>query len=1083
MYYDSFVLNYKIMSKSIALEKADKETDVNTHRNHLLLIAINEYQNYNPLHNCRRDAENFKNILFEKYRFSDEHTRELLDTDATGENILNALKNYTTLKEQDNLIILFSGHGHLDPESEKGYWVPVDADKGRMMSLIDNVVVLDYLKKINCRHIVLFSDCCFSHSLLIQDNTKNINSLYSDNSRWAITAGKYQVLDNSKFVDTIVSFLQEAREDVFLTSLAHELKSKFAADEFQTPQCSPLFDKNHHGGEFIFYLEDMEADNEPFKGLNNIAEVIHRYRPSSQLVEVSKPDTGGDNLRIGYSLFQEVDPVYKRASNFLYLYQGARLRATYDFIMKHHGESAKLKERDLVILLPKEKRQSTRKRLENVKRIFKLHTDTVFYIDEFIRTKCTDEQFQRNSDTVDRYLVIDNFVLPKIKDSEGHFTKPEMLEEWFERDDQPVIVFRGSGGIGKTTFTQYLADRFLKIYPKNRRYFIQSEKVISDLLYITNANNRRNVTLYDFYESWFNQNEETGYKLDRESFRLNFDAGNFLMVLDGLDEVISRLSNFLFRDFLRSIRDFSSSIGNGKVLITCRSFFWDLQEEYDEEFIQTFEILPFNDEQRLTFFTESFKKHQKLIARALELSQEFSFTIPDDRHKYHHPYVLDLVRHIVEDKNIALEDSTVQSEILDQKLQTDYIIYKVFYREEIRMKEIRTKEISVDDQVKIFMDMAVKYHGSTDFSHFEQILRNILGKGGLIDKTIVQTFKSHSFLHTTKNHLQFKYDFLHGYFRAMYVSHALLAKNEEIGPEKLKILKDLLADNCRLNSAVVLDIVNRVRKWDDEVILNIGQLTGEITRMLKEESSRRPNDKNDTRKAISALFYIILNLYQRFNDHSMAVNTEAMKFIFGKHDNIIEGLCLINLSDESSKIKFDFSDLQFHNCYFDAVDSFWDFKLNSNTRFFNCSLLNIKTKSDVPTDITRRDYFIDCVTDTMFEDQFKHIGNRKMNDKKAVTEYLTKFFNLFYSKGRLERQGLDFTIKRRYPGITPRVMEFDDLLKLMLEEDAVIKFKDHNEDKLAISDEFKNDVVKFCQNGLVTNKMNRIIQAIMSNAK
>ncbi len=1067
------------MSKSITLEKTEKEIDVNTHQNHLLLIAINDYENYNPLDNCRIDAENFKNTLFEKYRFTDEYTTELLDDNATGENIINTLKGYAALKEHDNLIILFSGHGHLDTETDKGYWVPADADKGKVMSLIDNVVVLDYLKKINCRHIVLFSDCCFSRSLLIQDNTKNINSLYTDKSRWAITAGKYQVLDNSKFVDTIVSFLRDAREDVFLTSLAHELKRKFAADEFQTPQCSPLFDKNHHGGEFIFYVEDVDADDEPLKGINNVEEVIRRYKPNSQLVEVQKPDTGDENSRIGYSLFQEVDSVLRRATNFLYLYQGTPLKTTYDFIVKHHGESAKLKERDLIILLPKEKRQSTTKRLENVRKMFKVQTDTVFFIDDFIRTKCTDERFQRKDDVTGRYLVIDNFVLPKIKDSEGNFTKPEVFEEWFERDDQPVIVFRGSGGIGKTTFTQYLADRFLTLYPNNRRYFIQSEDVINDLLYITNAN-RRSVTLYDFYESWINRNEETDYKLDRESFKLNFDAGNFMMVLDGLDEVISRLSNFIFHDFLKSISEFSSSIGNGKVLITCRSYFWDV-EKYRQEFIQTFEILPFNDQQRIMFFTESFRKNQKLIAKAIDISDEFAFT-GEDKQKLHHPYVLDLVSQIVEDKTISLEDSSFQSEILDQKLQTDYILYKVFYREVIRMKEFQAKEISVDDQVRIFMDMAVNHNGAADFQKFNKILKDILGKGEEVDKMVAETFKAHSFIQLTKNNLQFRYDFLYGYFRTMYVSHALLAKDKDDRPEKLKILRELLADNCRPNSAVVLDIVNRVRKWDDEVILNIGQLTGEITKLLTDPATKR-SDKDDARKAISTLFYITLNLYQKFNDNSMAVNTEAMKLLFGRKDNIIENLCLVNLSEDYSKIKFDFSDLYFHNCHFETVDSFWSFKFNPGTRFFNCSLLNIKTNSEIQPSVTRLGTFKDCNVDSMFEDQFKHIGEIRLNDKKSVIEGLTKFFNLFYSKGRLERQPFDRVIKRRYQGIIPRVMEFDDLLKIMFEENAVKKFKEHNEEKMAIVDDFKSDVVKFCQNGLVTNKMNRIIQAIMSNAK
>ena len=52
------------------------------------------------------------------------------------------------------------------------------------------------------------------------------------------------------------------------------------------------------------------------------------------------------------------------------------------------------------------------------------------------------------------------------------------------------------------------------------------------------------INVYNFYEALYEINSSDGEKLNEDLFRLNLDAGNFLLIIDGLDEVISKAKGF-----------------------------------------------------------------------------------------------------------------------------------------------------------------------------------------------------------------------------------------------------------------------------------------------------------------------------------------------------------------------------------------------------------------------------------------------------------------------------------------------------------------------------------------------------------
>ena len=94
-----------------------------------LIIGNNDYKQLTKLKMAQKDAVAVARLLRESYGFETE-----LILNATRSDIINALASLrATLTENDNLLIYYAGHGLLDPDSEVGYWLPVNAEPDNLI--------------------------------------------------------------------------------------------------------------------------------------------------------------------------------------------------------------------------------------------------------------------------------------------------------------------------------------------------------------------------------------------------------------------------------------------------------------------------------------------------------------------------------------------------------------------------------------------------------------------------------------------------------------------------------------------------------------------------------------------------------------------------------------------------------------------------------------------------------------------------------------------------------------------------------------------------------------------------------------
>lgn len=260
-------------------------------RKFLFGIGIDDYDDMPDLQNAVKDLDDVVAVLLDKYDFDASRVKLLKNKEATHDNILDELHEYTgkyKLGIDDSLLIYFSGHGHLD--HDYGYWVPADAAPYKISKLIPNADVQRCIRNMNCRHVLLISDSCFSGSLLLRERSVSsahpeADELESQNSRWIISSGRANeavqdgVGENSPFAKAILDQLRRNDNPKLLSEdLARKLRYDTRENAKQMPQYGKLDVPGANDGQFIFYLRDREADDWKSAKVINSVEAFESFR-------------------------------------------------------------------------------------------------------------------------------------------------------------------------------------------------------------------------------------------------------------------------------------------------------------------------------------------------------------------------------------------------------------------------------------------------------------------------------------------------------------------------------------------------------------------------------------------------------------------------------------------------------------------------------------------------------------------------------------------------------------------------------------------------------------------------------------
>ncbi len=252
------------INTSITTTKVDPAPQVEANQTYYaIIIAEQDYTDKTipDLTKPISDARELKNILESSYFFDASHIDTMFNR--SREDILgDIIARCNTLKENDNLLIFYAGHGIASKNrmgDVDGYLVPVSAQKNNTATYINANDINTAFKNSVAKHILFIADACFSGAFLrsrslLPDANNGIQKLYNTISRTAMTSGNLEpVPDESKFVFYFKKRLQENTQK-YLT--ARELYNSFYEailnNTDTTPGYGAIFSVGDEGGDFVF---------------------------------------------------------------------------------------------------------------------------------------------------------------------------------------------------------------------------------------------------------------------------------------------------------------------------------------------------------------------------------------------------------------------------------------------------------------------------------------------------------------------------------------------------------------------------------------------------------------------------------------------------------------------------------------------------------------------------------------------------------------------------------------------------------------------------------------------------------------
>lgn len=418
--------------------------------NKIIGIAINDYDDaeLNKIENCENDVRAIIATLVRKYIFEDvEFIFEKKDT--TRKELFNKLNSYfINTNEDENVLLIFAGHGEYNSMLETAYWLPSDADPNDQSSWININEILAFIRVSKAFHISVISDSCFSGAIF-EPNKRGggIEAFSTKKSRLGLSSGSLEKVSDGKkgslspFAEILIKELEENTADEFPFSiLANNLLMQFASQRNQTPMFGSLNGVGHGGGSFIFKLKADEKAPDEIKDMSAFLEkrMYNLYIPFSET---------------DISIIREILPINVQKHD-------AVKKQKYEEAARLRDEEKKLEEKifskcdeyiDSLI-------SNIKLTDEDLKRTSKIETDTVLYNEQMSKRK---EKIKTHIEELEKKIIEEKGIITP-KDKNYITNIAEIMSGPYYIDDPSMEEF----SIQKKEFMSDYQESVLKVYER-----------------------------------------------------------------------------------------------------------------------------------------------------------------------------------------------------------------------------------------------------------------------------------------------------------------------------------------------------------------------------------------------------------------------------------------------------------------------------------------------------------------------------------------------------------------------------------------------------------------------------------------
>ncbi|PVX85849.1 NACHT domain-containing protein [Paraburkholderia unamae] len=198
---------------------------------------------------------------------------------------------------------------------------------------------------------------------------------------------------------------------------------------------------------------------------------------------------------------------------------------------------------------------------------------SVKYFDDFVWESCLPQKFRDDKAPIKRASNFIEQTLEPINESgisSGTYSSTSQYIEKILRnthDYNPVHIVIGPAGIGKTTFSDDISS-YINAQDRKRVILFSA----TDFRDLSNSASVNSVS--DLYQvAAENELMDEDSLIESHNFEINLACGNFILIIDGFDEIESHLGSSLnFDEFMRSLSDLEACFRKVLVILTVRDY-------------------------------------------------------------------------------------------------------------------------------------------------------------------------------------------------------------------------------------------------------------------------------------------------------------------------------------------------------------------------------------------------------------------------------------------------------------------------------------------------------------------------------
>ncbi len=661
-------------------------------------------------------------------------------------------------------------------------------------------------------------------------------------------------------------------------------------------------------------VKKQKDEIKPPKNFNMTDETLSIiYKNRKKLVEEKK-------IGINYEFWEVANP---SKQYILILFPSSIIHKTVqDFINKYESNNKQLPKQIVILKEKQGTKSSTFEEFDNRNISISVHSYSNFYWDY-----CIDNTFKDDKHKID---VEENYIdqdFYSFQDYEKIGSSKEIVRKFIREESiSPIMAIIAQAGVGKTTFLEYMTN-IINNSPDKHCILISSVDFKEHYSNLDSDKIPEITSIYDFYSMYSKIDSlQNRHHLGEKIFNIGLFNGNIIIVIDGLDEIITLFQERFYLDkFVNSLVELNKQLGKCKIIISSREYTWSKNLDMHEGEIKAYRLQGFTENLLDEYLDKRYNADKQAKQQYANKVKKYLNEIEDitDNKKYA-PFVVDLVCEMAEEEaDDDHEDSEDTLPYDSNNEAIDKVIYSTLKRETIRQN---FQGINVIELLDIFIDFATEYNENISSDEFIEAIEM---RYPTTYKEIIQSLRFSPLLKSNDTAgVSFKYDILKNYFISLSIIR--LFSSEKTDETYLKHLSRMY----KSESPIFKDIKKYFHNGKQKIFMHNAK---KIMRLLAEKYKRIDTNstikKTEIEYSISAILYLLVsvNSEQLSADKKMDLICE----LYG-NDQILQYLFIYG-----NFFELDFSNLEIRDSKFDGYTKFLKSKFD-NTKFFYSQFKNIK---------------------------------------------------------------------------------------------------------------------------------------------